>query len=202
MKRLVAIACLSGACLSVACGSRALAADAGAAAAPIEALDRSLTAMEHSSANFAGKEAAIAPAVDGAFDLGTILANSIGLRYASIDPAQKGKLLATFRLYTIANYVANFGTGNATFSVVPGTRQSGADTVVQSSVAPATGAPTRIDYVMRDGGSGFKAVDVLLDGTMSRVAVQRSDFRDAFEQGGAGGLEQTLQRKIASLSGG
>ena len=200
MKQLVAILSLSVACASGASAARA--ADAGGAAAPIEALNRSLAAMEHSPANFAAKETMIAPAVDGAFDLDTILRNSIGLRYGSIDPAQKTSLLATFRTYTIANYVSNFGTGDARFSVVPGTRQSGADTVVQSTITPATGAPTRVDYVMHGEGGAFKAVDVLLDGTMSRVAVQRSDFRDAFEQGGAAGLGQTLQRKIASLSGG
>ena len=173
-----------------------------AAAAPIAALDKSLTAMEHAHGDFAAKEAMIAPAVDQAFDLDTILKNSIGLRYASIDPAAKGKLLATFRTYTLANYVSNFGTGDSTFTVEPASRQSGSDVVVQTSIAPASGAPTRVDYVMHNTGSGYKAVDVLLDGTLSRVAVQRSDFRSAFSEGGATGLEQTLARKTASLSGG
>ena len=40
---------------------------------------------------------------------------------------------------------------------------------------PAT--PTPLDYVMRQGEKGRRAVDVLLDGSISRVAVQRSDFR-------------------------
>ncbi len=175
-------------------------ADSGATAS-IEGLQKSLTAMEHSSGNFAAKEAIIAPAIDQAFDLETILKNSVGLRYATIDPAEKQKLLATFRAYTLANYVSNFGTGSDTFSVSPATRQSGSDVIVQTSINPSGGSPTRIDYVMRNTGGSYKAVDVLLDGTMSRVAVNRSDFRAAFAQGGAAGLEQTLQRKTASLSG-
>ena len=182
-------------------GSAAARADTGAVA-PIEDLQKSLAAMEHSSGGFAAKEAIVAPAIDRAFDLETILRNSVGLRYATIDPAEKRKLLATFRSYTLANYVSNFGSGDATFSVSPGTRQSDADVIVQTSINPPSGAPTRIDYVMRDAGGSYKAVDVLLDGTMSRVAVNRSDFRAAFDQGGAAGLEQTLQRKTASLSGG
>lgn len=177
-------------------------ADPGAAAAPVEALQKSLTTMEHASGGFAAKEAIVAPAIDSAFDLETILKNSVGLRYATIDPAERQKLLATFRTYTLANYVSNFGTGDNTFTVSPDTRQSGSDVIVQTSIVPASGAPTRVDYVMRNTGGGYKAVDVLLDGTMSRVAVNRSDFRQAFEQGGAAGLEQTLQRKTATLSGG
>ena len=177
-------------------------ADTTGAAASIAGLQKSLTTMEHSSGSFAAKEAIIAPAIDSAFDLETILKNSVGLRYATIDAAARGKLLATFRTYTLANYVSNFGSGDNTFTVAPDTRQSGSDVIVQTSIAPPSAAPTRVDYVMRNIGGSYKAVDVLLDGTMSRVAVNRSDFRAAFEQGGASGLEQTLQRKTASLTGG
>ncbi len=193
---------LAAAALLAALAAPNLAQADSAASAPIVALDKSLTAMEHAHGDFAAKEAMIAPAIDGAFDLETILKNSIGLRYASIDAAAKQKLLATFRSYTLANYVSNFGNGDSTFTVSPDQRQSGADVVVETSIAPATGAATRVDYVMRNGGSGYKAIDVLLDGTLSRVAVQRSDFRSAFDEGGAAGLAQTLARKTASLSGG
>ena len=55
---------------------------------------------------------------------------------------------------------------------------------------------------MRQGSAGFQVVDVLLDGTISRVAVERSDFRSVLESGGADGLIASLKQKIASLSGG
>ena len=199
MKRLAVALFAAQAALAAPC--TALADTTGATAA-IEAVQKSLTAMEHSTGNFAAKEAIIAPAIDQAFDLGTILKNSVGLRYATIAPAERDKLLATFRTYTLANYVSNFGSGDNTFTVSPDTRQSGSDVIVQTSITPTSGSATRVDYVMRNTGSGYKAVDVLLDGTMSRVAVNRSDFRATFEQGGASGLEQTLQRKTAALSGG
>lgn len=200
MKRLaVALLATLAVPSAVPCGARA---DTTGATAPIVGLQKSLTAMEHAGGNFAAKEAIIAPAIDQAFDLETILKNSVGLRYATIDAAEKQKLLATFRTYTLANYVSNFGSGDATFTVSPDTRQSGSDVIVQTSITPSSGSATRVDYVMRNTGPGYKAVDVLLDGTMSRVAVNRSDFRAAFAQGGAAGLEQTLQRKTASLSGG
>lgn len=182
-------------------GARAQGANADPAA-PIVALQKSIEQMEHASGSFAAKEEMIAPAVDRAFDLETILRNSVGLRYASIPPDAKQHLLATFRTYTLANYVSNFAGGDSTFTVSPQTRQSGTDVIVQTSINPASGSPTRVDYVMRPSNGGYKAVDVLLDGTTSRVAVQRSDFRAALQQGGAAGLEQTLQRKIATLSGG
>ena len=55
---------------------------------------------------------------------------------------------------------------------------------------------------MRNGQSGWKAVDVLADGAISRVAVQRSDFRQLLANGGAPALAVALQQKVANLSDG
>ena len=55
---------------------------------------------------------------------------------------------------------------------------------------------------MRQTPSGWKAVDVLADGAISRVAVQRSDFRTVLAGGGGAALVAKLERKVADLSGG
>jgi phospholipid transport system substrate-binding protein len=55
---------------------------------------------------------------------------------------------------------------------------------------------------MRQGPAGWRAVDVLADGSVSRVAVQRSDFRRLLTHGGAQALADRLQTKTADLSGG
>jgi phospholipid transport system substrate-binding protein len=63
-------------------------------------------------------------------------------------------------------------------------------------------SPVEIDYVMRHTAASWKAVDVLSDGTISQVAVQRSDFRRLLASGGVPALQAGLQRKVASLSNG
>ncbi len=55
---------------------------------------------------------------------------------------------------------------------------------------------------MRRYGSAWKAVDVLLDGSISRVAVQRSDFRALVGSGDAGKLIATLRTKTEALEAG
>ena len=86
--------------------------------------------------------------------------------------------------------------------MLPDSRSIGADQVVATQIAPASGTPTRIDYVMRRTATGWRAVDVYLNGTISQVAVQRSDFRSLLGTGDAGPLIASLQRKIADLSRG
>jgi phospholipid transport system substrate-binding protein len=44
-------------------------------------------------------------------------------------------------------------------------------------------------------------VDVLLDGTISRVAVQRSDFRGTLAHGGVPALIASLERKVRDMAG-
>ena len=124
-------------------------------------------------------------------------------RWAGLPPAQQSQLLDVFRRYTVATYVANFDSfGGERLDVLPESRSIGADQVVATQIVPAGGSPTRIDYVMRRGPAGWKAVDVYLNATISQVAVQRSDFRSLLGTGDAGPLIASLKRKIADLSGG
>jgi len=154
--------------------------------------------------DFSHRFQALAPAVDQAFDLPAVLSVSVGLGWANLSPAQQSSLLNAFRRYTVASYVANFNNYNGqTFTVSPDTSSLGAGRVlVKSSIKPVSGDATELDYVMKQTPSGWKVVDVLAAGSISRVAVQRSDFRHLLSNGGGDALLSSLQRKTADLSGG
>jgi len=174
-----------------------------AVSTPIATLDQALvTALKSGGKPFPSRYQALAPAVDQAFNLQQILQTSVGLRWGSIPADQQKTLLSVFRAYTVANYAANFyDDSETTIKILPETRTVGADKVVETEIVPKTGDPTRIDYVMRQYPAGWQAVDVLEEGTISQVAVQRSDFRSLLE-GGAGKLIDSLKAKVVKLSGG
>jgi phospholipid transport system substrate-binding protein len=54
---------------------------------------------------------------------------------------------------------------------------------------------------MHQGPARWQVVDVLTDGAISRVAVQRSDFRSLLMSGGVLALTAELSRKTANLTG-
>ena len=147
---------------------------------------------------------ALAPAVDQAFDLSSVLAVSVGLGWPSLSQDQQGRLLDAFRRYTVASYVANFDNyAGQTFAVLPGAKSLDAHRViVKSCIQPVSGDATELDYVMKQTPPGWKVVDVLAAGSISRVAVQRSDFRHLLSKGGGDALLASLQRKTSELSGG
>jgi phospholipid transport system substrate-binding protein len=145
----------------------------------------------------------LAPVIDRTFNLEAILRTSVGLRWASLDDTTRRALFSVFRSFTIASYTANFDSNDGMrFEVLPQIRPSGEDLVVGSRLLPRNGDPVRIDYVMHFGQTAPQIVDVLLNGSISKVAVQRSDFRSLLASGSATPLINSLKQKVADLSGG
>lgn len=182
----------------------ALAAADPDAVAPIQALDNALLASMHAgkATPFPQRFNALAPAVDRAFDLGAILQTAVGLKWASFPQPRQAELLAAFRQFTIASYASKFDSYDGEkLEVLPDSRNVGADQVVETRLTPGSGDPVRLDYLMRRTPPGWKAVDVLLTGTISQVAVQRSDFRSLVGEDGSA-LLASLKQKVSTLSGG
>ncbi len=171
--------------------------------APVTALCNALLAIMHAgrATPFASRAATLRPVVERTFALDVVLRATVGPRYAAIGVADRAALLDAFSAFTVANYVANFAEFKGErFVVSPQARTVGEDQVVHSQIVPATGDPTSIDYVMRRGEDGWRAVDVLLDGSISRVAVQRSDFRALLSGGTAGPLIASLRKRTAAMA--
>ena len=177
-----------------------------AAVVPISALcDGLLRVMRAGrAAPFAQRFGMLAPVIDQAFDLPAILQVSVGLIWSSLSPDQRGALLIAFRRYTVASYVDNFDSFDGQrFDIQPDTKPlPNGEQLVQTRIVSPSGESHELDYVMRQEGGSWKAVDVLADGSISRVAVQRSDFRRLVATGGAQGLIDSLNRKTADLAHG
>ncbi len=183
----------------------AVAADLPAPAQPIAALNAALlVAMKAGpSEPFATRAEALKPVVERAFDLPTILRASVGSRWAEFTAVAQGALLEAFTRFTVASWVANFDKYDGErFDVLPEMRAVGAEQVVETQIIPRQGTPTRLDYVMRKTGGAWKAVDVLVDGAISRVATQRSDFRALLASGDPMPLLDMLRRKAEALAAG
>jgi phospholipid transport system substrate-binding protein len=176
------------------------------AAVPIQGLcDALLTIMKAGRTTpFPQRFAMLAPAVDRALDLPYILQEAVGPRPASATPEQQSELQSAFRSYTIATYVANFDNYSGDrFEVSPELREvANGDQIVRTRFVPPSGDARVIDYVMRQTDGSWKAGDVLLDGTISRAAVLRSEFRHLLAEGGFDALLRNLGKKVADLSGG
>lgn len=176
------------------------------AAAQVAALNAGLVAVGKAGKTpFDQRFAGLAPVIDRVFNVSQFLQSSVGLRWANLATAEQATLLRVFRAYTISSYVGNFSDDTSTvFKVEPGSRALGDDRIVTSDLVAPNGDITRIAYVMRKNARGaFQVVDVLINGTISQVAVQRSDFRALLAgEKDAQKLIAMLTEKVKTQSGG
>jgi phospholipid transport system substrate-binding protein len=180
--------------------------DAGSARSQVERLDDPLLAIMKAGdfTPFTERYCSLAPVVEQVFNLDAVLAASVGLSWAMLPETQKVKIATAFRRYTVSSYVSNFNSYNGqSFEVLPSVRPVGSgEVVVQTRMVRVNDSPVKLDYVMRNGPGGWQAVDVLMDGSISRVAMQRSDFRELLRAGGVPALTAGLERKVTNLWGG
>ena len=175
--------------------------------APIAALDAGLiSVMKAGSANasFMTRYNMLKPVVESAFNLQLILQNSTGFYWSSFPAAQQQELQKLFEEFTIASYVNGFDAySGQQIEMLPAERDLGDKKIVETKIVPSDGSsPTELDYVMTNGPQGWQVTDVLLNGTISKVAVQSSDFSSEVSAGDASQLISALKQKIATLSGG
>ena len=180
--------------------------DAQAVIAPINMLNNALLEVMKAGSGtpFVQRYRMLQPVVRRVFDLQEILRVSVGPAWDTIPTQMKGLLFDEFERYTVASYVANFNSYNGqSFQVSPTVRALGnGQVVVNSRLLRTDGSSLALDYVMRRGPAGWQAVDVLTDGSISRVAVQRSDFRGLLSSGGTPALVAGLEHEVANLSSG
>ena len=197
---------LRSAALVLALGFPLAATAATPESAPVSALDAGLLAtMKAGSAgqSFAARYAALDPVVKQTYNLPLVTQNSVGFSWATLPAAQQKQLAALFEQFTVASYVSQFKGEGAKFVLLPTEKSLGASKIVETQIVPADGtAPTEIDYVVAEGPSGWQITDVLLNGTISQVAVHASDFSALVSGGDASKLIAALQTKITTLSGG
>lgn len=181
------------------------AANASEITAPVEQLHAGLISIMKAgkAVSFRQRYETIAPVIARTFDLDAIVRQVVGPRWASLPGDQQTALADAFHRYTIASYVANFDTyAGQRFDIAPGVRAVGNDRVVETRIALPGGGVHTMDYVMRPEGGGWKVVDVLAEGSISRVASQRSEMRSLLADGGGAELLVSLRQKTAELSGG
>jgi phospholipid transport system substrate-binding protein len=175
--------------------------------APVAALDAALIAtMKSGSAgdSFNARYAALDPTVVQSFDMPVILQNSVGFLWSTVPADQQATLAKLFEQFTVASYVSQFnGFGGQQINILPAEKTLGDKKIVETQLVPSDGsAPTELDYVVAPTGSGWQITDVLLNGTISQVAVHASDFSALVTSGDASQLITALKGKVSALSGG
>lgn len=171
----------------------------------VTALDDALiAAMKAGSAgqNFQARYAMLAPVIEQAYDLPVVTKNSVGFLWSTLPADQQKQLIALFTQFTITSYVTQFDSyGGQSIALQPGDKTLGDKKIVRTILTPKGGSGVQIDYVVGQDDGSWKINDVLLNGTISQVAVHASDFASLVKSGDATQLIAALKAKIKTLQG-
>jgi phospholipid transport system substrate-binding protein len=127
---------------------------------------------------------------------------AIGPTWATLSPAQQQQLVEAFRHYVAATYADRFDSWSGEQLRVTGERPYNDDVIVQTKIVKTNGETTTLDYLMHQNQGTWQISDVYLDGSISQLAIQRSEFHSILRRDGVDGLVMALNRKTDLLSKG
>jgi len=152
---------------------------------------------------YAGRVERLTPAVTAAYDVPFMAEKSLGPHWAELSEAQRQRWIDLSRRFSVANYAANFDHwSNQTIDIVGEEPSANDTTIVRTKLVDPAGEGVEMSYRLRSTPEGWKIVDVLLKGTVSELALRRSDYTAVLEQQGFDALATSMERKIADLASG
>ena len=148
-----------------------------------------------------GRYARIEPVVHRLFDLPLMSRLAIGASWSTLSPAQQQVAIAAFGAYIAATYADRFDSFSGQRMEVVAQQPSSSGMIVRTRIIKSNGEPVSVDYAMRQNDGAWQISDIYLDGTISQLATQRSEFGAILRREGFEGLIATLQRKVKLLAG-
>ena len=162
------------------------------------------TMKEAERLGFAGRYERLEPALDATFDLDFMAEKSVGRHWRQLETADQERMREIFARFTLSTYASRFsGYGGERFETVS-EQAAPRDTVfVRTRLVRTDGEnPVEINYRLHRVEAGWRVIDVLLRGTVSELALRRSEYSSVIKRDGFPKLIETLEEKIADLAEG
>ena len=149
---------------------------------------------------FQGRFDHIRPVVEDTFDLAFMGSKSVGRHWKKLSPEQQEEWLDKFTGFIVANYAGNFDAyGGESFETV-GEQPAKRDTrVVLTELRVPSDDDVVFNYRLRETAAGWRIIDIYLKGTVSELALRRSDFSSTLKEKGFPELTAAVDRKIAEF---
>jgi len=150
-----------------------------------------------------GRYEALAPVLSKTYDIATMSRLAVGQTWATLQPDQQAAVTEAFARMMIATYAKRFdGFSGESFQIVEIADRTGTDKMVRTHIVQSNGKPVSINYLMRKTPTGWRVVDVYLDGTISELASRRAEFTAILKSGGPDALIASLRKQGDKLLSG
>lgn len=181
-----------------------------AAVAPVEAAQKPVGVLysaliecmkQAESLDVQGRADLLGPAVSEAYDMEYMSAKVLGRHWRKLSPEQKSQWQTTFSRLTVHTYATRFdGLGGERFEVLSSKPSERSTVLVLTQIVPSAEDPVAINYRVAERNGQWRIVDVYLNGTVSELALRRSEYGTVMKRDGFERLVSSLGEKISDVS--
>ena len=179
-----------------------------AAAGPSQSIDglhaALLDVMKNAkSLGYEGRAAKLTPVIPRYFDVPFMAEKSVGVYWEKASEAERKRYLDAFLRFMVANYAGQFDSWTGQSFQTLGEDPARMDTkIVRSKLIDPGDEDVELNYRMHQVDGTWKIIDVYLDGTVSELALRRSEFSGIVKRENFDALIAALDEKIAKLAAG
>ena len=156
-----------------------------------------------SSASFETRAERLGALLDASFDLDFMARKSLGKSFDALSAEDQKSWIALFRRFMVANYAGRVTTYSGQSFATLGEDPAAQDTVlVRTRLIDPGGENMDLGYRLRHTSGTWKIIDVYLKGTVSELALRRSDFTAILDRDGFAALVRSVEAKISDLQAG
>ncbi|HXK25096.1 MAG TPA: ABC transporter substrate-binding protein [Myxococcota bacterium] len=155
------------------------------------------------SLGYEGRAAKLTPAIPRYFDVPFMAEKSVGVYWEKATEAERKRYLDAFLRFMVANYAGQFDSWTGQSFQTLGEDPARMDTkIVRSKLIDPGDEDVELNYRMHQVDGTWKIIDVYLDGTVSELALRRSEFSGIVKRENFDALIAALDEKIAKLAAG
>jgi len=171
----------------------------------IEALHAALLEVmrDAKGLGYEGRSAQLAPVIPRHFDVEFMARKAVGRHWEKASDEEKQRYLESFGRFMVANYAGRFdGYSGQSFETLGEESARSETLLVRTQLVDPTDENVELSYRLREVPEGWKIIDVYMDGTVSELALRRSEFSSVAKREGFDALIETLNAKITKLASG
>jgi len=147
-----------------------------------------------------GRIKKLTPLMDKTFDLRFMASKTVGRHWRSLSDDEKSRWVDLFKRFTTTNYAGRFTGFTGEKFVTLGVEDAPRGTlVVLTKIIVPGDDDVHLNYRMIERDGSWKVIDVFLNGTVSELALRRSEYSSALKRDGFASLVDSVEEKIEDL---
>jgi phospholipid transport system substrate-binding protein len=180
-------------------------AEDSAAAQVVSQLHKAFESVlrEAETLGYEGRRERLEPAIEKAFDSEFMARAAIGRQWKKLSEEDRIRWVKSFRAFSVANYASRLdhyaGQSFETLGEKPGQNQT---VFVLTRVVEPDAEDVELNYRLRETEEGWKVIDLYAKGTVSELALRRSEYSSVLKEDGFEALLAMLDAKTADLAAG